>query len=136
MRHKITSLLLNAAGAKGFIWLPLENGIEKCTEGGKSIVLTIMSENALPFALTTSVCKRQVITKELVKIKKKEKRWGYRMSQSHPLKWLLFFFYFNSRIFLYLSNKLTFQKYFYLLRWFIPLMWVALWTRIISVNCL
>lgn len=76
---------------------------------------------------------RQAIQKELVHIKK-----GYRMFQSHPLKIAMnvFSLDFDSRAFLYLGNKLTFQKYFYLLRWFIPLIWVTLWTRIISVNCL
>lgn len=69
-----------------FIWLPLVNWIEKCTKVGEIFVLTIMSENALPFAMTNYVFKRQAVRKELLQIKE-----GYRMFQSHPLK-LLFIF--------------------------------------------
>ena len=53
-----------------FTWLPLVNWIEKCAKVGGIFVLAIMAENALSFAMTNYVFKRQGIMKELVQIKK------------------------------------------------------------------
>lgn len=53
-----------------FTWLPLVNWIEKCTKVGEIFVLAVMAENALSFAMTNYVFKRQAIMKELVQIKK------------------------------------------------------------------